>query len=70
MMQRIWPRSLAGQMALIIAVALFFAQAINFALLLQERNKRPVLPSHASSMPWNAPISAGRSGAATVASAS
>jgi signal transduction histidine kinase len=37
MMRRLWPRSLAGQMALIIAVALFVAQAINFALLLQER---------------------------------
>ena len=37
MIRRLWPRSLAGQMALIIAVALFFAQAINFALLLQER---------------------------------
>ncbi|KQS01805.1 signal protein [Sphingomonas sp. Leaf357] len=34
---RLWPRSLAGQMALIIAIALFLAQAINFTLLLQER---------------------------------
>ena len=27
---RLWPRSLAGQMALLIALALFVAQAINF----------------------------------------
>ena len=34
---RIWPRSLAGQMALLIALALFAAQAINFALILRDR---------------------------------
>lgn len=33
----LWPRSLAGQLALLLAVALFVAQAINFALLLRER---------------------------------
>ena len=32
-----WPRSLAGQMALLVALALFMAQAINLALLLRER---------------------------------
>lgn len=31
------PRSLAGQMALLLAVALFVAQSINFALLVRER---------------------------------
>ncbi len=36
-MIRLWPRSLAGQMALLIAVALFAAQAINFALILRDR---------------------------------
>jgi len=36
---RIWPRSLAGQMALLIALALFVAQAINFALLVRERRQ-------------------------------
>jgi len=36
---RLWPRSLSGQMALVIAVALFVAQAINFTLLLQERQR-------------------------------
>ncbi len=36
---RLWPRSLSGQMALVIAVALFVAQAINFALILQERQR-------------------------------
>lgn len=34
---RPWPRSLAGQMALLVALALFVAQAINFALLLRDR---------------------------------
>jgi signal transduction histidine kinase len=34
---RLWPRRLAGQMALLIALALFVAQAINFAMLLRER---------------------------------
>lgn len=33
-----WPRSLAGQMALLVALALFMAQAINLALLLRERS--------------------------------
>ncbi|WP_374942392.1 ATP-binding protein [Sphingomonas sp.] len=36
---RVWPRSLAGQLTLLIACALFVAQAINFALLLRERNE-------------------------------
>ncbi|MFD1788733.1 sensor histidine kinase [Sphingomonas floccifaciens] len=33
----IWPRSLAGQMAALLALALFVAQAINFGLILNER---------------------------------
>lgn len=37
-MKRLWPRSLAGQLALLLALALFVAQAINFALLLRERS--------------------------------
>lgn len=32
-----WPRSLSGQMALLIALALFAAQAVNFALIYQGR---------------------------------
>lgn len=36
-MRRLAPRSLAGQMALLVAIALFLAQAINFAMLLRER---------------------------------
>ena len=32
-----WPRSLAGQMALLIALALFVAQAVNFGLILRDR---------------------------------
>ena len=36
------PRSLAGQLAMLVGVALFVAQAINFALLLDERRERRV----------------------------
>ncbi len=36
-MRRPWPRSLAGQMALLIALALFVAQAINFGLIVRDR---------------------------------
>lgn len=36
-MRRLWPTSLPGQIALLVAVALFVAQALNFALLLRER---------------------------------
>lgn len=32
-----WPQSLAGQMALLVALALFVAQAINFTLVLRDR---------------------------------
>ncbi len=38
-MTKPWPRSLAGQMALLIALALFVAQAINFALILRDRTE-------------------------------
>nr|WP_245942294.1 ATP-binding protein [Sphingomonas gilva] len=34
-MRGFWPKSLVGQIALLVAIALFVAQAINFALLLQ-----------------------------------
>jgi signal transduction histidine kinase len=36
---RLWPRSLVGQIIILVALALFVAQAINFALLLRERNR-------------------------------
>ncbi|MEP9400708.1 sensor histidine kinase [Sphingomonas silueang] len=36
-MRRLWPASLPGQIALLVAIALFVAQALNFALLLRER---------------------------------
>ena len=36
-MTRMWPRRFAGQMALLIALALFVAQAINFGLVLRDR---------------------------------
>ncbi|KQN40482.1 signal protein [Sphingomonas sp. Leaf407] len=35
--KRLWPASLPGQIALLVAIALFVAQAINFGLLLRER---------------------------------
>jgi len=34
---RLWPRNLPGQMAVLIALALFVAQAINFAVTLHDR---------------------------------
>jgi signal transduction histidine kinase len=37
---RLWPRSFAGQMVLLMALALFVAQAINFVLILNERQAR------------------------------
>ena len=38
-MSRLWPRSLAAQMAALIAVALFVAQAINFGLAVRDRRE-------------------------------
>jgi signal transduction histidine kinase len=35
----LWPRSLPGQITLLAAIALFIAQAINFTLLLRERQQ-------------------------------
>ncbi len=37
--RRLWPQSLVGQVILLVAFALFVAQAINFGLLLRERNR-------------------------------
>jgi signal transduction histidine kinase len=34
---RLWPRSFVGQMAVLIAIALFVAQAVNLALALRDR---------------------------------
>ena len=34
-----WPRSLAGQMALLIALALLVAQVINFGMILHDRSE-------------------------------
>ena len=36
---RLWPQSLVGQIIALVAIALFVAQAINFGLLLRERNR-------------------------------
>ncbi|BBD99890.1 HAMP domain-containing protein [Sphingobium amiense] len=38
-MRRLWPQSLVGQIIILVALGLFVAQAINFALLLRERNR-------------------------------
>ena len=38
-MRRLLPRSLVGQMALLLGVALLVAQLVNFALILNERQK-------------------------------
>ena len=48
---RLMPRSLTGQIALLVALALFVAQAINFALILRERRatRFEVLPPSAAS---------------------
>ncbi|WP_313808666.1 ATP-binding protein [Sphingobium sp.] len=36
---RLWPQSVIGQIIILVALALFVAQAINFALLLRERQR-------------------------------
>ncbi len=38
-MIRFWPRSLSSQLAVLVAIALFVAQAINFAMLYQGRQQ-------------------------------
>lgn len=38
-MNRFWPRSLSSQLAVLVAIALFVAQAINFAMLYQGRQQ-------------------------------
>ncbi len=38
-LERLWPRRLASQIAVLIAVALFVAQAINFALIYEGRRQ-------------------------------
>ena len=38
-MSRLWPRSLSSQMAVLVALALFIAQAINFGMLLEGRRQ-------------------------------
>src|SRR3546814_21018415 len=37
---RLWPRSLVGQLIFAVAVTLFVAQAINFALLVRGQNQQ------------------------------
>lgn len=39
-LRRLWPQSLAGQIILLVALALLVAQAINFAMLYQERQRQ------------------------------
>lgn len=40
---RFWPESLAGQIAVLVAIALLVAQAINFGLLLRERRQHDLM---------------------------
>ena len=49
-MSRIFPRSLAGQMALLMGVALLIAQLANFALLLNEREKLSLAQNEAPAL--------------------
>lgn len=46
-MRRLWPTSLAGQIALAVALALLLAQLINFAWLIGERERRVLTQSSA-----------------------
>ena len=39
-MSRLWPKNMAGQIALLVAAALLVAQAINFALVYRESGRR------------------------------
>ena len=36
---RLWPQGVVGQIIILVALALFVAQAINFTLLLRERQR-------------------------------
>ena len=45
-MNRLLPRSLIGQMALLIGLALLIAQIANFALILNERQKFSLAQNH------------------------
>src|SRR3546814_6941252 len=40
LLRRLVPSSLAGQIILVVAIALFVVQAINFTLLLRERERQ------------------------------
>lgn len=43
MARRFFPSSLAGQIILVVAIAVFVAQAINFALLVRERDRQKLV---------------------------
>jgi signal transduction histidine kinase len=49
-MRRLLPRSLAGQMALLIGIALLVAQIANFSLLLNEREKLSLAQNQAPAL--------------------
>ena len=44
---RLTPRSLAGQIIFVVAIALLVAQAVNFTLIMRERNRQHVIGSAA-----------------------
>ena len=39
-MRRLWPQSMTGQIALLVAAALLVAQAINFGFIYRERQRQ------------------------------
>src|SRR3954464_15870748 len=49
--RRILPRSLIGQMALLIGAALLVAQLVNFALILNERQKLSLAQNQGPAVP-------------------
>jgi signal transduction histidine kinase len=40
---RLWPKNMAGQIALLVGIALLFAQSINFALLVRARDRQELI---------------------------
>jgi signal transduction histidine kinase len=43
LLDRLWPKNMAGQIALLVGLALLVAQAINFALLVRARDRQELI---------------------------
>lgn len=43
MLNRLWPRNMSGQIALLVGIALLVAQAINFGLLVRARDRQELI---------------------------